>query len=333
MTEPCPQALFLRLVEVVRAGGGFVSPKLRRKEPVEGSPGLFAEEALVAGEELLRVPAGLQLTHSVVADLGGHLVPAVAGLRLRVAAPEVVAFVAQRLQRLGARGPEGGWATASWLDLLLGTQLGSDFSGLLPKRLEAVGADLLPKRLEIASAELLPRRLGEVVVGAEPNSSEAAALLQMWGPSAELHGAAASLDALKEAYRIISKSKDCCPAAGEGSSALPSTSLPFAWHRFLQAHLLLLTRTFAALAPGSSSPVHCLVPVADMFNHAASPSVVDDVSSLRHTVKMAPRRLLRCRSCDPLLVLLLVVVVVVASVTGSPPESHISQSTFLRWRS
>jgi hypothetical protein len=140
--EVSADRLFLLLVERVREAGALVSPKIHRAAlPPLRVPGLVASRSLVENEEIIRIPSSVHLTLPVVQELGGNLVSSVHSLntdKVRVEFPEVVAFVAKKLHSLKAlhsEDSESSWSDATWLELMLGMQLDTDYRYMPHRRL------------------------------------------------------------------------------------------------------------------------------------------------------------------------------------------------------
>lgn len=226
---PDPDVLFQHLVTAVRDGGAFVSAKVaRRAVPPAMVPGLVAVQRFDGLEQILRVPFELQISREFAKQRARDMTEAVArcGPKVRIECPEIVAFVATLLSDLELGGWCGAGAAdatklarhASWLDLFIGMQLGSDF-GTMPHML---------------------------LVGDEERRS-------LFRPSPEVHNADWNYDAFVDAYKaLLAAAPDFC----EGIEL----------QRFVQAYLILLTRTF------SCESFHRFVPVADMMNHSAAPN-------------------------------------------------------------
>lgn len=239
---PSPDELFSRLVQRVCDAGAFVSPKIRRsaQSPLT-VPGIVASQPLRKPEEIIRIPTAVQLTLVAIQELGDELVEAVSAFtseNVRIECPEVVSFVAKRLHSLEARGPscedgQDGWHDATWLDLLLGMQLGADFRYMPHRRL-----------IDDKNA----RRV----------------LL----PSPEVHNAEWNEAAYRDAHQTIIR---------HVSAEIRGPA--FDLDRFVQSHLLLLTRTFGKTNASEKSTVHCCVPVADMFNHSTAPNATWEFDS------------------------------------------------------
>jgi len=250
---PAPGVLFNRLCRVLRDAGAVISSKVERfNEPPPGAPGMRARADIAALEQLVRIPADLQVSHDLVQRLAPQLVAKAtqSAEEQWLECPDVVTFVAQKLHELEQwelpkEAGDDAWSSASWLDLLFGMQLGNDFSSMPHLRL--------------------------------PGSSIARQLLH---PSPEVHNAEWNCTAYRHAFMGILRSVDA-----------ETLGTRFEINRFVQAHLILLTRTFSSSGFSGNRAGHFLVPIADMFNHSHAPnsawSFVDDGSFvLRATEKI-----------------------------------------------
>jgi len=225
---PPPELLFKWLVAAIREGGAFVSSKLIRAEvPPLNVPGLVAQEGLESLEQIIRVPFALQISHQLARERNPGLMEAVARCGSEVRI-ECPEVVAFVAALLAELEGRGWCRVGADTDELVGSASWLDlFLGL------QLGCDF----------GWMPH---VTLIGDEERRS-------LFQPSPEVHNADWNHDAFRDAHEAI-------------VGAAPELCESIDVSRFVQAYLVLLTRTF------SCQSAHRFVPVADMMNHSCSPN-------------------------------------------------------------
>jgi len=243
---------YRRLVKAIEAAGGFVSPKMVRGCGPMGVPGILTTEPIEAGEELCRIPLKLHISEH----------------KSKEAAPQLHDSMEKAPGIPNERCDEAG--LSSFLTLLLHN---AEDRAVERASREARGE-------AIAEDDMT---MGEIPEGmsAEPDVWRVweryfDGLLAedfLWHPYRQ---AASDIQAFREGMKpspetqhVISMANDIIAVHGCAKGHVPKElGQRFELSMFLRARMSVLSRVFHA-KHGST-----LVPVVDLFNHTANPSVL-----------------------------------------------------------